>query len=226
MGGPINSASPARNPGIRSGSIATENSSGGGGGVGGGRGHSRRTLWEDKDKMGRLQTTSQSSSSANMTLGNNKESSVFAAIENDLASRHQNTPQSSKNASVSSSISNSGGNDSSGTTGRNGATGGHGVTGRGSSSSGSGVAGSRRGGGKGRNGSGRGGGSSGSGGRGVHPAMLESEFLAATGQTDAQMDGPGASLSLEEVPYDRDLRLVVVHECVWWAIITDMLCTT
>ena len=39
----------------------------------------------------------------------------------------------------------------------------------------------------------------------VHPAMLESEFLASTDQADADASGV-ASLSLEEVPYDRDLR--------------------
>lgn len=38
----------------------------------------------------------------------------------------------------------------------------------------------------------------------VHPAMLESEFLASTNQADA--DASGVALSLEEVPYDRDLR--------------------
>lgn len=39
----------------------------------------------------------------------------------------------------------------------------------------------------------------------VHPAMLESEFLASTDEADADASGV-ASLSLEEVPYDRDLR--------------------
>lgn len=48
-------------------------------------------------------------------------------------------------------------------------------------------------------------------GRGVvHPGMLESEFLAATGQASAGAEGGVvlSSLSLEEVPYDRDLRCV------------------
>lgn len=36
--------------------------------------------------------------------------------------------------------------------------------------------------------------------------MLESEFLAATEQADGGAEGAVASLSLEEVPYDRDLR--------------------
>lgn len=72
-------------------------------------------------------------------------------------------------------------------------------------------AGARRAGGSGgaatggrRNNAGRGGGSS--GGRGVHPAMLESEFLAAAGQAGGHVEDPVVSLSLEEVPYDRDLR--------------------
>lgn len=47
------------------------------------------------------------------------------------------------------------------------------------------------------------------GGVGVHPAMLESEFLAATGAAEAGEEGGAVSLSLEEVPYDRDVR------CVW-----------
>lgn len=53
-----------------------------------------------------------------------------------------------------------------------------------------------------------GGGGAGGGGRGVHPGMLESEFLAATGQTNPGTEGGTvlSSLSLEEVPYDRDLR--------------------
>lgn len=71
------------------------------------------------------------------------------------------------------------------------------------------------------NGFGGGGGVSGAGRKDVHPGMLESEFLAATGEANAaRVDGGGggggggggaegavlASLSLEEVPYDRDLR--------------------
>lgn len=43
------------------------------------------------------------------------------------------------------------------------------------------------------------------GGPRVHPGMLESAFLA-TMQSDSDADGAVASLSLEEVPYDRDLR--------------------
>lgn len=46
------------------------------------------------------------------------------------------------------------------------------------------------------------------GGVGVHPAMLESEFLAATGAAEAGEEGGAVSLSLEEVPYDRDVRCV------------------
>lgn len=72
----------------------------------------------------------------------------------------------------------------------------------------------------GRGGGGRGGGRSsrgsgpaaergaGGGGAGVNPAMLESEFLASNRQFDAGLEGSVASLSLEEVPYDRDLRCV------------------
>lgn len=75
------------------------------------------------------------------------------------------------------------------------------------------------GGGGGGRGQGKGGGRSargtagvnGGGPRSVHPGMLESEFLAATGQADAGFEGgPAASLSLEEVPYDRDLRCGVL----------------
>lgn len=77
----------------------------------------------------------------------------------------------------------------------------------GSSGTSDGTGGRRGGGGIGRgNGSGSTVVGEGGVGRSVNPAMLESEFLAATGQAEAGMDGPVASLSLEEVPYDRDLR--------------------
>lgn len=44
--------------------------------------------------------------------------------------------------------------------------------------------------------------------RGVNPAMLESEFISSAGQDDTGLEGAVTSLSLEEVPYDRDPRYV------------------
>eukprot|EP00752_Nemacystus_decipiens_P006717 g6040.t1 len=74
---------------------------------------------------------------------------------------------------------------------------------------GAGVAPPAGGGGTGGQSAGERGGRGGGSGA-VHPGMLESEFLAATtGQAGAGAEGGAAvssSLSLEEVPYDRDLR--------------------
>ncbi|CAM9506361.1 unnamed protein product, partial [Sphacelaria rigidula] len=88
LGAPISTASITGKPAIRNGTSGSGSSSGGGGGgtgaVSGGRGHSRRTLWEDKDKSGG-RVVSQSSSSVNTTA------TITAAVpkhKDDLGAGH------------------------------------------------------------------------------------------------------------------------------------------